>query len=130
MLQHIKKLLERNDLMLAIIATAIIAILSLIHLPKIDLGLHIKSSDKYLHTLAYFTLSIVWQFALRNKLNQKYVKFVLIFALIIYGIILEVLQYEITSYRTGDLFDEFANTIGIVLGVLVFDKLLKWFNSI
>jgi len=130
MLQRIKKLLEHNDLLLAIIATAIIAILSLTHLPKIDLGLHIKSSDKYLHTIAYFTLSTVWLFALRNKLYNKLVKIVLIIALAIYGIVLEVLQGEITSYRTADLYDEFANLTGILLAVLVFDKLLRWFNSI
>ncbi len=130
MLQRIKKLLEHNALILAIIATAIIALLSLTHLPKIDLGLHIKSSDKYLHTIAYFTLSTIWLFALRNKLNNKLVKIVLIFSLAIYGIILELLQGEITSYRTADLYDEFANVTGILLAVLVFDKLLKWFNSI
>ena len=130
MLQHIKKLLEHNALLLAIIATVIIAILSLTHLPKIDLGLHIKSSDKYLHTIAYFTLSTVWLFALRNKLNNKVVKIVLIISLIFYGIILEVLQNKITNFRTGDPFDEFANVVGILLAVLIFDKLLKWFNSI
>jgi VanZ family protein len=130
MLQRIKKLLEHNALLMAIIATVIIAVLSLSHLPKIDLGLHIKSSDKYLHALAYFTLSTVWLFALREKLNNKAVKIVLIVSLIFYGIVLEVLQNKITSFRTGDLFDEFANVVGISLAVLVFDKLLKWYNSI
>ncbi|RUA10782.1 MAG: hypothetical protein DSY82_04400 [Flavobacteriia bacterium] len=122
--------MEHNAFLLAIVATAIIALLSLTHLPKIDLGLHIKSSDKYLHTFAYFTLSTVWLFAFRNKLDNKLVKIVLILSLVIYGIVLEVLQGEITSYRTADLYDEFANVTGILLAVLVFDKLLKWFNSI
>lgn len=130
MLQRIKKLLEHNALILAIIATAVIAYLSLSHLPKIDLGLHIKSSDKYLHAIAYFTLSTVWLFALRNKLTNKVNKIVLIISLMIYGIVLELLQKEITNYRTADLYDELANIAGILLAVLVFDKLLRWFNSI
>jgi VanZ family protein len=95
-----------------------------------NLGLHIKSGDKYLHTIAYFTLSIIWLFALRNKLSNIKIKIVLIIVLIFYGIILEVLQNKLTNYRTGDLYDEFANITGIILAVLVFDKLLKWFNSI
>jgi len=71
MLQRIKKLLEHNALLLAIIASIIIAFLSLTSIPKIDLGINIKSGDKYLHALAYFTLSVVWYFALYKKIKKK-----------------------------------------------------------
>ena len=130
MLKLIKKLLERNALILAIIITIIIAFLSLSIVPKINLGIHIKSSDKYLHTFAYFTLSIVWFFALRDKFNNHLFKTYLITFLILYGIILEVLQGKLTSYRTADFFDIVANTVGIIVATIFFNKFLKWFNGL
>ena len=129
MLQRIKKLLEHNILTLAIIATLIVAILSLTAIPKINLGLEIKSGDKFLHVLAYFTLSTVWLLALRNKLGDLSSRLLLIFSLVFYGIVLEVLQGGITNYRTGDFFDVIANTIGILLAVLLIKKFMSWFKT-
>jgi len=130
MLKRIKKLLEHNAFILAIILTLIIAFLSLSVAPKINLGINIKSSDKYLHAIAYFSLSLVWFFALREKFKYKPFKILLIFFLIFYGIILEVLQGKLTSYRTADFYDILANTIGIAIATVFFKKFLNWFNSI
>ena len=60
MLQHIKKLLVHNATLIAVLVTIAIAILSLTSVPKLNFGFNIKSSDKYLHILAYFVLSCVW----------------------------------------------------------------------
>jgi len=130
MLQRIKKLLEHNAFLLAIVATIIIAILSLTAIPKIDLGFKFKSNDKYLHALAYFTLSLVWYFALYEKLKIKSHKIYVILMLITYGIILEVLQGGLTKYRTADIFDVLANTFGIVIATLLFGKIMKWYRTI
>ena len=129
MLQRIKKLLEHNFLSLAVIATVIIAVLSLTAIPKINFGLELKSSDKILHILAYFTLSTVWFLALQKKMSNLYSRFTLIFSLVIYGIILEVLQGGITNYRTGDFYDVIANTIGVLLAVLLINKFISWFKA-
>ena len=129
MLRRIKNLLEHNALWIAIAITVAIAVLSLSVTPKLNLGLNIKSSDKYLHALAYFTLSLSWLFVFRNQIGYR-IKFVLFTVLAIYGIILEILQQTLTDNRTADLFDELANVTGILLGLLVFDKFLRWFNSI
>lgn len=130
MLQRIKKLLEHNLLTLAVLATIIIAVLSLTAIPKINFGLEIKSSDKILHILAYFTLSTVWFLALQKKMSHLYSRFFLIFSLVIYGIILEILQGGITNYRTGDFYDVIANTIGVLLAVLLINKFISWFKAI
>ena len=130
MLQRIKKLLEHNILSLAVLATIIIAVLSLTAIPNINFGLEIKSSDKILHVLAYFTLSTVWFLALQKKMSNLYSRFLLIFSLVIYGIILEVLQGGITNYRTGDFYDVIANTIGVLLAVLLINKFISWFKAI
>lgn len=130
MLQRIKKLLEHNLLTLAVLATIIIAVLSLTAIPKINFGLEIKSSDKILHILAYFTLSMVWFLALQKKMSNLYSRSFLIFSIVIYGIILEILQGGITNYRTGDFYDVIANTIGVLLAVLLINKFISWFKAI
>jgi len=130
MLKRIKKLLEDNGLILAIIATFVIAILSLSHIPKLNFGLNIKLSDKYLHSLAYFTLTLVWYFALREKIKKSKFKYFVIASLIIYGIILEALQGGITNYRTADIYDILANIVGIVFATLVFKKIINWYHTI
>lgn len=130
MLKHIKKLLEDNILFLAILATIIVAILSLTSVPKISLGLQIKSGDKILHILAYFTLSFVWFMAMQKRMSSFAEKGRLIALLILYGIILEVLQGGITDYRTGDFYDVIANTIGVLLATLVINRFIAWFKTL
>ncbi|MGI9532887.1 VanZ family protein [Lutimonas sp.] len=130
MLQDIKKLLERNSLLIAIVATIILAVLSLSAVPKINMGLGIKSADKYLHFIAYFGLTILWYFALKDRIHEKVFKFFVPLALILYGIILEGLQSGLTTYRTGDIYDALANTAGVMVALLVFKRLLKWYRTI
>ena len=130
MLKRIKKLLEDNILFLAIVATIIVAILSLTSVPKINLGLQIKSGDKILHILAYFTLSFVWFLAMQERMNSFAEKGRLIALLILYGIILEVLQGGITDYRTGDFYDVIANIIGVLLATAVINRFIAWFKTL
>lgn len=130
MLQHIKKLLVHNALLIAILVTVAIAILSLTSVPKLNLGFNFKSSDKFLHILAYFVLSSIWYFSLKEKIKKPSFKYTLIVCMIIYGIILELLQGGMTTYRTGDFYDVIANTIGIILASLLFNKLINWFDTI
>ena len=130
MLQDIKKLLERNALILAILATVIIGVLSLSAVPKLNIGLGIKSGDKYLHFIAYFGLSTLWYFALRDRIQKKLFNFFVPLALIFYGIILEGLQSGLTTYRTGDVYDAIANTIGVIVGLIIFKIIVKWYRTI
>lgn len=130
MLQAIKKLLERNSLLIAIIATLFLAVLSLSAVPKLNMGLGIKSGDKYLHFIAYFGLTILWYFALKDRIKEKMFKFFVPLALVLYGIILEGLQSNLTTYRTGDIYDAIANTAGVIVALLVFNRLLNWYRTI
>lgn len=130
MLQDIKKLLERNALLLAILATVIISVLSLSAVPKLNMGLGIKSGDKYLHFIAYFGLSTIWYFALKDKIQKRLFNFFVPLALIFYGIILEGLQSGITTYRTGDVYDALANAIGVIVGLVFFKRIIKWYRTI
>jgi VanZ family protein len=122
--------LERNALTLAILATILIGILSLSAVPKLNIGLGIKSGDKYLHFIAYFGLSSIWYFALKDKIQKRLYNFFVPLALIFYGIILEGLQSGITTYRTGDIYDALANTVGVIVSLVVFKRIIKWYRTI
>lgn len=130
MLTDIKKLLERNALIIAIAVTVAIAVLSLSAVPKLNLELGIKSGDKYLHFIAYFVLSSSWYFALKDKISGKVFKIFVPLGLILYGIILEGLQSGLTTYRTGDMYDAIANTAGVIAALILFNRIINWYRSI
>jgi len=121
----IKKLLERNALIIAITLTLIIAFLSLVSLKNIHL-LKVKNSDKLGHFFAYFTLCMSWLYALKNKPSIGLTKITILFLLIAYGIIIEVLQEVLTSYRQADIFDVFANTAGVFVAAFLFKKVSRF----
>lgn len=127
----IKSLLERKTTLIAIVITIAIAVVSLISISGKGLGgIKIKNSDKIGHFIAYFILSISWFFALKfntKTLKQKTIIFILI---VLYGIIIEVLQETLTTYRRGDLYDAIANSLGVSFGVLAFKKIDHFFNSL
>lgn len=103
---------------IALLTTIAIAFLSLVDISESQIS--IPTSDKVKHAIAYFTLTFYWLFAVaKTKQDNKRVM-VTIAACFIYGIVLEVLQGELTSYRTASVLDAVANSVGIALGVLAF----------
>ena len=118
MLKRIKNLLQDKALYFAILFTITIAILSLSKMPKE--GISVPSSDKLSHLIAYFFLMLAWLYSIIKQQNFKSkVKYV-VFGCFIYGIIIEVLQSAITSYRTASYLDILANSMGILLAILTF----------
>ncbi|MDY7394585.1 VanZ family protein [Aureibaculum sp. 2210JD6-5] len=116
MLKPIKRLLERNALIIAIFLTLFVAFLSLVSLKGIaQINIGISNSDKIGHLIAYFTLSMSWFYVFRNS-KKKWVYIAL--SLVVFGMILEALQGTLTTYRTADWYDELANTSGVLLAWL------------
>ena len=118
----INSLFKDNFFIIAISITIGIAYLSLMKMPKVEVSY--SNIDKFYHLFAYFTLSFCWLFSFYKKPTLKYI---IVIACIIYGIIIEVLQDTLTLYRTGDFKDVLANTLGIVLGLLVFNQIFTKF---
>ena len=120
MLKRITNLLKGNIFIIAVAITLFIAYLSLMRMPKIQL--HFSYIDKVYHLIAYFTLSVSWLFAYYKKVTVKYI---IVFLCIIYGILIEILQGKLTAYRTADYNDAIANTLGVLLGFIIFNQILK-----
>lgn len=118
MLLRIKNILVNKAIYFAILITISIAVLSLIKMPAEEIP--VASSDKLLHSIAYFFLMLAWLYSFSKKEDfYKRIKY-LVLGCLIYGIVLEVVQGAFTSYRTGSYLDILANSFGIVLAVLAF----------
>lgn len=85
-------------------------------LPELD----VPMSDKWAHFLVFAVLFFLWAQALSVKNNRPLSSVKLFFALVFYGIIIEVIQDLWYVSRTGDLMDVMANTVGILLGLILF----------
>ena len=119
MLKPIKSLLEDNVIYIAIFFTISITIGSLVKSDFIVVE-SISVSDKAYHLIAYFLLMLSWLYVFCKKETlQRNVKYIIL-GCIIFGIIIEILQGVITSYRTASYLDIVANTIGVLLAVVIF----------
>ena len=130
MLKPIKSLLENNAIYIAVFFTISILFGSLVKSELIVVE-SISVSDKTYHLIAYFLLMLSWLYAFFKKEKfQEHVKYIIL-ACFIFGIIIEILQGVITSYRTASYLDILANTIGVLLAVVifhVFEKKLAYFK--
>jgi VanZ family protein len=121
----------RIFLIVAVVYTLVIATLSLIPLGRISVG-GFNPTDKMLHTAAYFILTLLWLFYYLMKKaefrNYKWEFFNISALVIVFGMLIEVLQGVLTSYRQPDWVDILANSIGALIAFLfcvVFLNFLK-----
>lgn len=103
----------------AVLLTVVITIGSLITPPKLEVT-QVQISDKLVHITAYCLLTLNWLLVYRFKINRLKYGFFILFLVFIYGIIIEVLQGVLTSYRQADLLDVLANLAGISLAFIFF----------
>lgn len=123
MQMDIKHLFRHNDLRIAIGLTILIAYLSLAKSVDLGIDLTFQNVDKVKHFIAYFVLTFSWILVLYHRgLFSKNKRKLLLF-LFLYGLLLEVLQMTMTTYRQGDILDLFANLSGILFCYLIFRKI-------
>lgn len=120
MQQLIKSLLKDNSLLLAILVTIVIIFLSLIRIGKQPINFN--HLDKIEHCIAYATLSFLWLLSLGNTKRRK---IIICIMCMLFGMFIEVLQ-DTTSYRTFDYVDMFANSIGVLIGFIMFIFFVKY----
>ncbi|PCI08746.1 MAG: hypothetical protein COB73_06535 [Flavobacteriaceae bacterium] len=120
--------MEHNAYFISFALTATIIYLSLSSLEH--LPVKISVSDKFLHALAYTTLTLSWLFAVKKSHKQIKSKLIIAIAIFSFGVALEVLQDKLTANRTMDYQDVIANTVGILLGLSSFRYLLKIYKRI
>ena len=128
MLKTIKSLLERSAYLISFSITCLVIYLSLSSLT--ELNVKITISDKFLHWFAYLVLTYSWLFAIKKSHSNFKTKIQIGFIVFLFGILIEVLQSNLTIYRHGDYLDIIANTLGIVLAIVTFNPLLRIYKTI
>ncbi len=110
-----------------ILASLYTATLSFFSLYKLTPGFQIGSfnvTDKMLHASAYFVLFVFWGgtffFRSRSAASFKLIVLKICIACIAFGMLIEVLQGTLTSYRQPDWLDVVANSTGVIIASLLF----------
>lgn len=114
LIKHI--LTAKFSLALAIGIAILILYLSLMpteNLPKVQ----INQADKLYHLTAYIALAFAWftYFLIFKNKKEKITFNIIALALIVFGIVVEVLQMTLTDYRTFDWWDILSNSAGILI---------------
>src|SRR5690554_468098 len=131
-MRRIKPILRsKTVLWLAVLYS--IAIIVLFLMPTSQLpSVGVSGIDKIVHIVIFFFLAIMWQLVVFKKrgdrLNVK-MSFLLLGAMFIFGILIEVLQGEVTVSRTANFYDVLADLLGAGIGVLVFQKVKHLFPT-
>ena len=84
--------------------------------------------DKMVHFIMNAALFIVWSSFILSKrigFSNTHTLVLLFLGALFYGILIEVLQHTLTTYRTGDYKDAIANTLGSIFGLIVFNQIKK-----
>lgn len=125
MLTKILLVLRRFALLISISYTILLVLVSFISLDDFA-EIEVDKGDKIFHFLVYFILVVLWYIALIEKVTWSKSKQIIIIAFcsIMFGIIIEILQGSLTSYRAADGFDILANTLGVLLA-----SASIWFNN-
>ena len=124
----IKILLKDKIIFIAIFIAIAIGFLSLIKAPEPPI--QISYQDKIYHIIAYFTLALTWMLSYPVSRQKKMIKYVIAFGCVFYGIIIEVLQTTLTTYRTASLLDILANSVGVFIALLIFNSIYKKIDAI
>lgn len=80
----------------------------------------IPGMDKVAHFGMYFFFISVILFENRKRLVKHYSFFLVALIPFFYGILMEFLQFWLTSTRSGNIFDELFNLLGILAALILF----------
>ena len=107
----------------AILWTILVTYLSLavISVPEVSLKFF-KNQDKIVHFTFYFVFTLLWFESVKQINNNKKRLFAVISTAIFFGIVMELCQNFFTNYRSPDIWDVLANSLGAILAGLLINR--------
>ena len=109
-------MLKTYALITTLIYSAALTLVCLVPLNGV-IKVNITLGDKIFHAVTYMILSFLWYLTFYYNLNSNKTK-ALMYAMLVsitFGIIIEILQGTVTAYRSADINDVIANTIGVLI---------------
>ncbi len=96
-------------------------------------GINIPYLDKMVHFVFYFGASVLGILAIQEKTTSIPMKkglFIAVGFSILFGIIIEAIQYKFTVARHGDIYDVVANSLGAIVAAWVFKRFFSKYLSL
>ena len=84
--------------------------------PKVQL---FEGADKVVHFLMYLIFSILGCWALKIEISRSLIWFI-IPVTIGWGMLMEIIQFTMHAGRSFSWYDELANSLGVVIGVIIY----------
>jgi VanZ family protein len=110
--------------LLSLVWTLIILYLSLGKIPDNEqLKINIPHLDKVVHLTMYFIYTSL--LLIENKKQKKSTTVLIVLYTVLFGATMEILQYSLFTYRSGDFYDLLFNVLGVLLSLLLIKKLKK-----
>ena len=104
---------------IVILYVGCIAALSLLPMqafPKLPV---FEGFDKVVHIMMYFIFSLLFNWSIKTEQNYERL-FLTIPVTIGWGVLMEIMQYEMHLGRSFDVYDILANSTGVGVGVLLY----------
>lgn len=78
-----------------------------------------RGADKLIHCMMYFIFSVLLCWTLKTELKYSRLFFIIV-GTIGWGILMEYLQLDMHMGRSFSWYDELANSIGVIFGILIY----------
>lgn len=117
-----KRLLNSTTcFVLALIYTLCLLTVSLIKIKSDNLPVKFEHADKIFHFGAYFGMALLWHlyYFQREKVRKYKPNYKICLLIVGFGIVIEVLQRDLTTYRGFEFLDIVANTSGVILAFIL-----------
>jgi len=119
---------KQQLLLLAITYTIFVYVISLVKIEK-PIDISISNLDKLIHAGVYFVFTLVWFgyfYGLQFK-NRIFIGVLKASVLAFFvGVSIEVLQEFLRKARSGDVYDVYANCLGILMAVVLLYQIKKY----
>ena len=119
MISYILSIRQSFRVFLVLVYLGCVVALSLLPMSDLPQVPMFRGEDKLIHCTMYFGFSILFCWTLKTELNYSRLFFV-IGITVGWGILMEVLQLDMHLGRSFSWYDELANTIGVIFGVLTY----------
>jgi VanZ family protein len=127
----ILKIIHKNAYLFALLWAIVIFILCATpgqYIPSAN-WLELLSFDKFVHAGMFFILASLLFVAVVSHNQSRATIFIYLFACIVYGIFLEIMQATCFSNRSADWKDVVANSFGCLLALMCLNKIKKVFAN-
>lgn len=109
---------------LSVICLLVIFILCVVRLPQQDNEISIPYLDKIVHFVMYFVFSLLFLFEkfvsdVKNRKNPLKSYITTIVLTLVIGGLIEIIQSDFTSYRSGEIMDLYSDVAGAVSAIAV-----------